>query len=87
MGYMDQPSPSDEARFLALVTEGVDPYYAAREISGGRLTASRFRSLAKRDPAFAGRYEAAKAERTRSLKAAAAERHQSKGKPSEQVTS
>jgi hypothetical protein len=56
----DQPSPSDEARFLALVTEGVDPYDAAREISGGRLTASRFRSLAKRDEAFAEAYRLAK---------------------------
>jgi hypothetical protein len=42
------------------VTEGVDPYDAAREISGGRLTASRFRSLAKRDEAFAEAYRLAK---------------------------
>lgn len=57
------PSPEAQAAFLDLVENGMPPDIAAREIEGpkeGTETATRFKALAKRDPDFGAKYEAAR---------------------------
>jgi hypothetical protein len=77
VSYMTQPSPSDADAFLELVSSGESPYDAARAVRPW-LTGSKFRSLAKRDPEFAARYEAAKQERERVRMAGVDERRRVK---------
>ena len=49
MSVWTQPTPRDADSFVQLVADGVDPYRAARMVDE-RLTASRFRSLARSHP-------------------------------------